>query len=176
MTFYTFVLRLFARSLTMKLQGHYGSFRIQDVLAEFLDSSRNLRDALRCFVTRHRPESTQAAGCLLSVIVWQGHSKVDCVSPSEAATELVFEEPVPNCCLVHNEDALPAFLAAGAAKQNGGRDCVKRMNGTSSQECWESVLIMDETAVWDWFFKHKFGGRFTWRDTIDLGVSLWEKH
>lgn len=40
-------------------------------------------------------------------------------------------------------------------------------------ECWESFLIMEETAVRDLFFKHRFGCWFTWRDTIDLGVSLW---
>lgn len=40
-------------------------------------------------------------------------------------------------------------------------------------ECWESFLIMEETAVWDLFFKHRFSCWFTWRDTIDLGVSLW---
>lgn len=70
---------------------------------------------------------------------------------------LIQDQPyTPNYLLIHpfHTAFLPSFVTAPAC-WNAGR----------ASSLW--------TAVWDLFFKHRFSCWFTWRDTIDLGVSLW---
>lgn len=55
----------------------------------------------------------------------QGHSKFNCISPSKSATKPVFEEPVPNCCVLHNKEALPAFWCCEKEWKKG---CRRRRN------------------------------------------------